>query len=361
MGQDKEKTLQFNFSGAWLPAMDPEKIGPDNFSVLQNLRYARGGGLEGVDGYSKVNASPLQDSAYSWIGYVCGGYDASYDYLADCDAFDNISDAWSSKQDLGTAKRKLSGVAIYPVMYMFGGNYYTDDYVYSQDNDMYSAVENTWTAKTDMPTPGRSSHATFAYSHYGYCFGGTYGTAANAELKDNDKYNSISDSWISMADISVWSSGRTNIKAAGINNKAYVFGGYDWPSELKDCDEYDPVTDTWTAKTDMPAPVRQRHAAFAVSDKVYSAFGVTGVSRIKDCDEYSPVSDTWASTTDGPSPSRDALSASAIGTKGYVYGGYDASHVIIQDCDEFDPSTVSWASKTDLPAPARWYSEAVTV
>jgi len=49
---------QYNFTGAWLPDLDPAEIGPSNFRTLQNLRYAEKH-PEGVMGYTKINTTPL--------------------------------------------------------------------------------------------------------------------------------------------------------------------------------------------------------------------------------------------------------------------------------------------------------------
>jgi hypothetical protein len=59
---------QFGFTGQWLPDLDPALIGPENYSVLRNLRY-NDAGLEGVHGYTLVNSTPYSsfihvDNAY---------------------------------------------------------------------------------------------------------------------------------------------------------------------------------------------------------------------------------------------------------------------------------------------------------
>lgn len=52
--QDK----QWAFNGAWMPDEDPALIGPDNFAVLQNLRYTDTA-VEGVSGYTKYNTTAV--------------------------------------------------------------------------------------------------------------------------------------------------------------------------------------------------------------------------------------------------------------------------------------------------------------
>jgi len=55
-----EETLrkQFFFIGEWIPDADPLKIGEENYETLENYRY-NSRGIEGVQGYRKVNTRPL--------------------------------------------------------------------------------------------------------------------------------------------------------------------------------------------------------------------------------------------------------------------------------------------------------------
>ena len=52
------KDLQFKFDGKWMPDVDPSLIGPNNYATIENLRY-KDSGIEGVNGYSKVNGTAL--------------------------------------------------------------------------------------------------------------------------------------------------------------------------------------------------------------------------------------------------------------------------------------------------------------
>lgn len=49
---------QFRFDGSWFPDVDGLLIGTNNYQKLENLRY-KDSGLEGVNGYTKVNTTPL--------------------------------------------------------------------------------------------------------------------------------------------------------------------------------------------------------------------------------------------------------------------------------------------------------------
>lgn len=53
-----EKVFQFQFNGRWMPAVNPVHVGPNNYSVLKNLRYTSTS-LETVDGYSNITSTPI--------------------------------------------------------------------------------------------------------------------------------------------------------------------------------------------------------------------------------------------------------------------------------------------------------------
>jgi len=55
---EKTYNVYLLFNGKWLPDIEPELIGPNNFKTLQNMGY-RDEGIKGVQGYSKINTTSL--------------------------------------------------------------------------------------------------------------------------------------------------------------------------------------------------------------------------------------------------------------------------------------------------------------
>ncbi|MBI5843732.1 MAG: hypothetical protein HZB23_03580 [Deltaproteobacteria bacterium] len=51
--------MEIDFNGAWAASVDASRIGPQNYRELVNLRYAPGGGLKAVSGFSRINSQPL--------------------------------------------------------------------------------------------------------------------------------------------------------------------------------------------------------------------------------------------------------------------------------------------------------------
>lgn len=56
------------FTGAWQPNIDPTLIGDENFQELINLRYTDGG-IEGINGYTKFNATAI-DTYVNLLGGI---------------------------------------------------------------------------------------------------------------------------------------------------------------------------------------------------------------------------------------------------------------------------------------------------
>jgi hypothetical protein len=59
---------QFNFNGQWMPDVDGALIGPNNYQEIENLRY-KDAGLEGVNGYHRVNTTPIGTYTDMTIGH----------------------------------------------------------------------------------------------------------------------------------------------------------------------------------------------------------------------------------------------------------------------------------------------------
>ncbi|MBC6989261.1 malectin domain-containing carbohydrate-binding protein [Hymenobacter sp. BT491] len=110
-----------------------------------------------------------------------------------------------------------------------------------------------------------------------------------------------------------------------INNKMYVFSGFDSPSvtTTAKCQVYDPATNTWSYIADMPFPVT--HAGIAVDGtKVYVAGGfLSGQSGGPNSDKlqiYDVATNTWSQGT--PLPTKSGGNALVrIGRKLHSFGG----------------------------------------
>lgn len=53
------KRLEIDLNGQWATSVDASRIGPQNYAKLVNMRYAPGGGLKAVSGFSRINSQPI--------------------------------------------------------------------------------------------------------------------------------------------------------------------------------------------------------------------------------------------------------------------------------------------------------------
>ena len=158
-----------------------------------------------------------------------------------------------------------------------------------------------------------------------------------------------------------------------VNNKLYVFGGWDGGKARGVAYEYDPVTDKWTKKTSMPRPAH--HAALAAANgKIYvmggfippkdTAIPVGGAwEPIDNAWEYDPAADSWKSLPPLPGKRGSAVAAE-VGGKIYVIGGattmegskdpffsfFGPSRVLGTN-EVYDPATNKWESRAPMSVP----------
>jgi hypothetical protein len=57
---------QFAFDGAWVPDLDPTKIGENNFALLRNFRYIQGG-IAPIEGTTQLTTN-IVDATYRYPG-----------------------------------------------------------------------------------------------------------------------------------------------------------------------------------------------------------------------------------------------------------------------------------------------------
>jgi len=125
----------------------------------------------------------------------------------------------------------------------------------------YDPVTDTWTEKADMPT-AREGVSTSVVNGIIYAIGGT--PAGNVV----EAYDPATDTWTKKADMPI---SRVYLSTSAVNGKIYAIGGSGAPSTV---DEYNPATDTWTKVPDM-LTARMEFSTSAVNGYIYAIGGVT--------------------------------------------------------------------------------------
>jgi N-acetylneuraminic acid mutarotase len=154
----------------------------------------------------------------------------------------------------------------------------------SSDVEVYDPVTDTWTKKASMPT-ARMLLATSVVNGKIYAIGGALVAGGNC-LSTVEVYDPGTDTWTTKASMPTR---RTTFSAtSAVNGIIYAIGGVTGGTVFSTVEAYDPSTDTWTRKTSMPR-ARGFLATSAVNGKIYAIGGTlgggwTGISTVEEYD-----------------------------------------------------------------------------
>jgi len=141
----------------------------------------------------------------------------------------------------------------------------------------YDPVTDTWTKKTDMPT-ARGWLSASALNGKIYVFGGENGS----RLSTVEEYDPKTDKWTKKADMPT---ARNALSTGTVDGKIYSVGGVSAAgTELRLVEEYDPITDTWIRKADMLF-ARDAPSTSVIGGKIYAIGGFFG-GPISTVEEY---------------------------------------------------------------------------
>jgi len=233
--------------------------------------------------------------------------------------YDIASDAWSFGADAPGASSEGAGLAHGGLFYNIGGRFIGP----RADIWSYDPTTDTWNASLTPMSTGRTGLAVAAVGNSLYAIGGRTATGGPcsgggfAELASVERYDVNTDTGTTVASLP---SPRSDLAAAAVGGKIYVFGGCRGPTAiLSDVDVYDPVTDTWsTAPTDMPTARAAMYAVETTGGTVYVIGGWDGVGAGLSTNEAYKVSqDQW--TTGLPPMPTARAEAGAVGHNGKIY------------------------------------------
>ena len=206
--------------------------------------------------------------------YVVGGFTSDVgDWIPTNKLFiyDPIKDEWKEGKSMPTARGALTATFVNGILYAIGGQK-SSDIESSQilkTNEGYDPITDTWTSKNSMPT-ARHHTASTAIDGKIYVIGGrSVANSTMINLNVNEMYDPEKNAWLSLEPMP---SKRSGIAMASINNTIFVFGGEDADGEdpitYHNNEKYDPVTDLWTSEEPMPTP-RHGLTATSISDKIF--------------------------------------------------------------------------------------------
>lgn len=233
--------------------------------------------------------------------YVMGGinYDinTTNGWLATNEAYNPVTNVWTPRAAMTTARQGLSAAAVNGVIYALGGDNVTstcstcNGFKPLATNEAYDVAGNSWSTKAPMAI-ARERFATAVVNGIVYAIGGMVvdNSVTPAFVKASPSlaaYDPVANSWSVKAPLAT---ARFDVHAAALNGIIYAIGGSSNSAELLSVEAYDPVANTWTPKAALPA-----------GNPVSSVDVVNGVLYvIRDYGAaltYNPTANSWTPNT----------------------------------------------------------------
>jgi hypothetical protein len=268
-----------------------------------------GGGVEGI------SVASVGNEIIAALGLDPGVGDTDTTRI-----YDIAHDTWTFGADAPGTSSEGAGTAHGGLFYTVGGRVAGPGSAPRADLWSYDPASDTWNAAlATMPT-ARAGLAIAVIGDSIYAIGGrtnTGGPCSGGPLDAVERYDVASDTWTPVAPLLA---ARSDLAAAAVGGKIYVFGGCDAPGAiLADVDVYDPVTDTWSAApTDMPTARAGMYAVETKGGTVYVIGGWDGIGfGLSTNEAYKVSQDKWtAGLLPMPTPRAEA---GAVGHGGRIY------------------------------------------
>ena len=266
-------------------------------------------------------------------GYMVGGDNTASVVIATSEKYDSITDSWASIASLPVAKTGsndafLPGFSLNGYGYVAGGMSAT---VLLATSTRYNSVLDSWVSVADMPIAKYGS-ATFSLNGFGYLAGG-HDTAI---IATSVKYDSVLDTWSSVASLPVAKFGSS---AFSFNGYGYAIGGDIASGPIVTGVKYDSILDTWASIADMLA-ASYCSGAFSLNGYGYVVGGVS-TAVLATSVRYDSVLNSWVSVADMPTV-RQPSSAFSLNGYGYANSGYTTADTAT--CVKYDSVLNSWIS-----------------
>ncbi|HEX2148766.1 MAG TPA: kelch repeat-containing protein [Actinomycetota bacterium] len=245
--------------------------------------------------------------------YAIGGFDPSAGSVSAVEAYNYVTNSWSTRAPLPVALTHTNGVGnIDGRLYLSGGLLDAPTGGGLQRSlYVYNPYRNTWAKKANMPKR-TGSGVTGVIGGKLYVLVGTCADCAVSTPRRLFRYDPATDSWTGALPVSP----NAHVSGAGgvINGKFYVAGGRGRDGrDSNKLDMYDPATNSWTTLAPMPT-ARSGVAGAVVGGKLY----VIGQANVEpgelqnQVEAYDPVRNRWITKASLPGVGRGDLAAGRI-------------------------------------------------
>jgi N-acetylneuraminic acid mutarotase len=232
--------------------------------------------------------------------------------------------------------------------YVFGGPTVSGG-AYTTANYEYNTVTDAWTAKAAMPTARGIGRAVVVQGKI-YVIGGcvTFGTGMSVV----EIYDPATDAWTTGPSMLVGN--HDFIAAAYKDTWVYVCGGGNWSAPpIATVYVLNTVTNTWSSATGMPVAVGTPGGGI-VGNKIIVATGYIGAAGsnnvyVGTISPTDPTSITWTTGTVMPGEAVYRANSGVCGGKVYVCGGNLASGSISNAANKYDPASNTWTALPNKP------------
>jgi len=296
--------------------------------------------------------------------------------LSDMYVYDIDTNIWTELTVCPTARYHTQLVSSDTSVYLVGGmsTAGTDDtFVYR-----YNTVANTWTKLDELSTKivkhGCVVYNNSIYTLFGNLSGtlvrhisryelaldrGSYRVASMAILVDGGSATDYGVYDVTTDEVTPLVSGATRITQAQmchVDNKLYIYGGYDGTKVYNSLWSYDLTTEEWTVLSSNFIP-RYAGVMIVIGRSLYAYGGKNASGAINDLSRYDIDTDTWVTLANGPGRRYD-MAGWRYGNKLYICGGRDNTDAVLATTHVYNPVTDLWSTLTSCTS-ARFGAQAV--
>lgn len=301
-----------------------------------------------VASLSNGRGGPGAAAMYGRI-YAIGGGNTIGSYLADVQTYtppaNSSGNTWSSRAALPSPSREYAAsVVTNGQIYVIGGQNNGSTPTYYSTVQAYNPLTNSWTTKASMPT-ARSGLAAVVVDGKIYAIGGEDGSYYYSRV---EAYDPISNTWESSARANM-TTARSSLAAVAVSGKIYAIGGYNG-SDVSSVEVYDPAANSWTSGVSLPQ-ARQAVSAVGAYGKIYVTGGYNNTNGyLPNVLMYDPTAGgSWVTKAAMAVP-RDLMGIAHLDGKIYALGGYTSPSggTVYSNVDAYNILTNTWTGRRDI-------------
>jgi DNA-binding CsgD family transcriptional regulator/N-acetylneuraminic acid mutarotase len=223
---------------------------------------------------------------------------------------------WKTGQTKLTPVANIGAAALGDQLIVPGG--YTAAGTPTNVVEAYNVISDEWTSLAALPAP-RFAYAVTAYGDKVYVFGGWDGQGyANSTFI----YDPGTNQWTTGAPLPI---GRGFAGAAVLDDAIYVVGGYADDHEFDRCDRYLPKVDRWETCAPMSV-ARGGLSLLPVGGRLYAiGGGWTGYLTFNE--RYDPATNSWSIVPSPITGQWRGMGAAHVGNDIYALGGWNGQYL----------------------------------